>query len=82
MANRNVSRLDKNGAPSWVRGLGVAALVFFLMGNLILIGFSWAYRGGVGSYATLAFLGILALLALTVLARAWKSFTSPRRQVE
>ena len=82
MPNRNVSRLDKNGAPSWVRGLGVAALAFFLIGNLMLIGFSWAYRGGVGSYATLAFLSILALVALMALARAWKFFSSPRRQVE
>jgi len=79
MRTRNVSRLEKHGAPSWVRGLGVAALAFFLIGNLILISLYWASRGGVRSYATLAFLGVLALVALVILARAWKSLVSPPR---
>ena len=79
MVTQIVSRLEKHGAPSWVRGLCVAALAFFLIGNLILIGISWASRDGARSYLTLAFLGILAMVALVVLARAWKSFVSPSR---
>jgi hypothetical protein len=79
MHTRIASRLEKHGTPSWVRALCIAALAFFLAGNLILIGFSWASRGGFRSYATLTFLGILVLVGLVVLARAWKSFVSPSR---
>jgi hypothetical protein len=79
MGTQNVSRLEKHGAPSSVRGLWVAALAFFLIAILILIRFSWASWGGVISYSTLAFLGILALVSLVVLVKAWKYFVSPRQ---
>lgn len=59
-----------------MRGLCVAALAFFVISNLMLIGFSWTYE--VRSFKKLAFLGILALVALALLARAWKSFVSSR----
>jgi hypothetical protein len=79
MITRNNSRLDRPSAPSAVRGLWVAAAAFFLSAILILIGFTWAWRDGVIPYFTLAFLGILALVALVILVRAWKYFVSPRQ---
>jgi hypothetical protein len=77
MGTRNVSQLQNHGAPSWVRGVCVTALAFFLIGDLILASFSWASRGGARSYEILALLGILALVAFVLLVRAWKSYVSP-----
>ena len=74
-----MSQLEKHGPPISVRGLWVAALAFFLIAILILFRFSWTSRGGVISYSTLAFLGILALASLVVLVRAWRHFVSPRQ---
>lgn len=82
MATENVSRMTKYGAPSWLRGVCVAALAFFLIGNLILISFAWVHRDGAKSYAKLAFLGILALIALVILARGWRSAVAPWRKIE
>jgi hypothetical protein len=72
MASQNVLRLEKlRTPPPWVRGLYIAALA--------LITFSWAPQGGTRIYARLAFLWILALVALLFLVRLWRTTVSPRR---
>jgi hypothetical protein len=78
MVIRNVSRLEKLGAPSWLRGLGVVVLVLILLGTLTLITFSWVPHS-VRVYATLAFLWILALIALLFLVRRWRATVSSRQ---
>jgi hypothetical protein len=79
MVTRNVSRLEKLGAPPWMRGLGISTLALILVGNLALITFSWAPQGGTRVYAILVFLWILALIALLFLLRLWRAIVSPRR---
>jgi hypothetical protein len=76
MVTRYVSRLEKMGAPPWVRGLGVAVLAVGLVGNLALITFSWAPHGGARVYAIVALLWILALGALVLLVRLWRATVS------
>jgi hypothetical protein len=79
MATQNSSRLEKlRTPPPWVRGLYVAVLALILIGNLALITFSWAPQGGTRIYAMLAFLWILALVALLFLLRLWRTTVSPR----
>jgi predicted membrane channel-forming protein YqfA (hemolysin III family) len=79
VVTRNVSRLEKLGAPPWVRGLGVVLLALILVGNLAFITFSWVPRGGARVYAILVFLWILALVALLFLLRLWRATVSPER---
>ena len=80
MTAKNVSRLEKlRTPPSWVRGLYVAVLALILVGNLALITISLAPQGGTRIYAMLAFLWILALVALLFLLRLWRTTVSPRR---
>jgi len=54
-------------------------LALILAGNLALITFSLAPQGGTRIYAMLAFLWILALVALLFLLRHWRTTVSPRR---
>jgi hypothetical protein len=73
MDTRYLSRLEKLGAPRWMRGLGVVTLALLLIGNLAFITLGWAPRGGARIYATLAFLWILGLVALVFLLRLWRA---------
>ncbi len=75
MVNRSISRLEKLGAPPWLRGLAVVMLMFIILGALTLFTLSWVPHGG-RVYATLAFLWILALIALLFLARRWRATVS------
>ena len=80
MATQNASWLEKlRTPPTWVRGLYVVVLALILVGNLALITFSWAPQGGPRIYALLAFLWILALVALLFLLRIWRVTVSRRR---
>ena len=82
MVIRNVSRLEKfRTPPLWVRGLYVVVLAMGVVGNFALIAFSWASHGSARNYALLAFLGILALVALLFLLRLWRATVWPRRQL-
>jgi hypothetical protein len=81
MVTGNVSRLERLRAPPpWVRGLYVVVLALGVVGNFALITFSWAPHGGARIYALLAFLWILALVALLLLLRLWRATVWPRRQ--
>jgi membrane protein YdbS with pleckstrin-like domain len=77
MATRYVSRLEKLGAPRWMRGLCVVVLALILVGNLAFITLSWAPHGGTQIVAVLACLWILALVALVFLLRLWRATVSP-----
>jgi hypothetical protein len=79
MATRYVSRLEKRGAAPWVRGLGIVVLALIVVGNLVLITFSWSPRGGVRVYGALAFLWVIALVALLFLVRLWRATVSSQR---
>jgi uncharacterized membrane protein len=77
MNSRIVSRLDKWGAPPWVRRLCVVVLALILVGNLALITVTWAPLGGARIGAILALLWILALVALVFLMRLWLRKDTP-----
>jgi hypothetical protein len=82
MVSRNVSRLERlRTPPPWVRGFYVVVLALGVIGNFALITFSWASHGGARNYALLAFLGILAIVALLFLLRLWRATVRPRRQL-
>jgi hypothetical protein len=78
MINKSVSRLEKHGAPPWLRGLGVAVVMLITLGTLTILTLCWVPHG-VRVYATLAFLWILGLLALLFLARRWRATASSRQ---
>ena len=81
MVTQNVSRLEKlRTPPRWVRGLYVAVLALILVGNLALITLgAGLLRRLPRIYALLAFLWILALVALLFLLRIWRVTVSRRR---
>jgi hypothetical protein len=78
LATQNLPRLAKlRTAQPRVRGLYVAVLALILVGNLARITFSWAPQSGTRIYVVLAFLWILALVALLLTFRIWKATVWP-----
>ncbi len=76
MIHRSVSRLEKHGAPPWLRGLGAVVVMLITLGTLTINTLRWVPHG-IRVYATLAFLWILGLLALLFLARRWLNWMGP-----
>lgn len=79
MVTRNVSRLEKLGAPPWVRGLVIVVLALMPLGSLVFVTFTRAPQGGTYVYLKLMILWIVALIALALLRRLWGTTVSPRR---
>ncbi len=74
MVTRNISRLEKLGLPLWVRGLSVAMLMLIVLGTLTVNSLRSLPHGG-RVYGTLAFLWMLAIVALLFLLRRRRAQT-------
>jgi hypothetical protein len=80
MGTQKLYRRGLLRAPPWVRGVAVSVLALILVGNLVLITFSWAHQGGTRIYALLAILWILALVGILFLLRLWRAIVLPRQE--
>jgi hypothetical protein len=76
---RYISRLEKLGAPPWVRGLGVVVLAVGLMGNLVLITVALTHPFGTRHTAVLAVLWVFGLAGLAMLVQLWKTMVTGSR---